>query len=426
MSSAATSNIALTTADGVPLKTSLQRTMRKRKRNALLLVTPLFVFILMTFLLPIVDMLLRSVDNSITLEILPNAVPLLQDWDETSGMLPDEAFFKAFVEDAVVAAKAKMFNRLGKRLNYERSGISSLFRKTGRKLRRFDPKKLKTSYREHVLKIDKKWKDITIWQLIKRESSPYTASYYLAAVDARIDNQGKWQLKEEDQRIYLKLFLRTIFLSTLITLLTVMLGYPIAYLLATVKTRISNLLMIMVLLPFWTSLLVRTSAWIALLQREGVINDFLVAMGLIGNDGRLAMIHNQTGTIIAMTHILLPFMILPLFSVMKSISPNYVRAARSMGATPFTAFVRVYFPNTVPGIGAGAILVFILAIGYYITPALVGGINGTLISNFVAYHMSSSLNWGLAAALGVILLMIVLALYILYDKVVGIDNMKLG
>ncbi len=182
----------------------------------------------------------------------------------------------------------------------------------------------------------------------------------------------------------------------------------------------------MVLLPFWTSLLVRTSAWIALLQREGVINDFLVAIGLVGEDGRLAMIHNQTGTIIAMTHILLPFMILPLFSVMKTISPSYVRAARSMGATPFTAFVRVYFPNTVPGIGAGAILVFILAIGYYITPALVGGTDGTLISNFVAYHISKSLNWGLAAALGAILLSIVLVLYVLYDKIVGIDNMKLG
>ncbi len=157
-----------------------------------------------------------------------------------------------------------------------------------------------------------------------------------------------------------------------------------------------------------------------------MINDVLVAIGIIGEDGRLAMIHNQTGTIIAMTHILLPFMILPLFSVMKTIPPSYVRAARSMGATSFTAFRRVYFPNTVAGIGAGGILVFILSIGFYITPALVGGTQGTMISNFIAYHISTSLNWGLAAALGAILLAIVLALYILYDKIVGIDNMKLG
>ncbi len=426
MSQATTEQASLTTADGVPLKVSLQRTLRKRKRNALLLVAPLFIFILMTFLLPIFDMLMRSVDNEITVEVLPTAAPLLQKWDDSSGEFPNEAFFKAFVEDAKVAAEAKNFNRLGKRLNYERSGISSLFRKTERKLKRFDASKLKTTYKEHVLNIDKKWKDITIWQLLKRESGKYTSSYYLSAVDARKNADGEIEFKNEEQQIYLNLFIRTLFLSTLITLLTVIMGYPIAYLLATVKTRTSNLLMIMVLLPFWTSLLVRTSAWIALLQREGVINDFLVAIGLVGEDGRLAMIHNQTGTIIAMTHILLPFMILPLFSVMKTISPSYVRAARSMGATPFTAFVRVYFPNTVPGIGAGAILVFILAIGYYITPALVGGTDGTLISNFVAYHISKSLNWGLAAALGAILLSIVLVLYVLYDKIVGIDNMKLG
>jgi putative spermidine/putrescine transport system permease protein len=163
-----------------------------------------------------------------------------------------------------------------------------------------------------------------------------------------------------------------------------------------------------------------------LLQQQGVINDLLVATGLIGEDGRLPMIYNATGTVIAMTHILLPFMILPIYSVMKNIPPSYVRAARSLGATSFTAFWRVYFPNTIPGIGAGAILVFILAIGYYITPELVGGTSGTFISNRIAHHISASLNWGLAAALGTILLVIVLALYFLYDRIVGIDNMKLG
>ncbi len=162
--------------------------------------------------------------------------------------------------------------------------------------------------------------------------------------------------------------------------------------------------MILVLLPFWTSLLVRTSSWIVLLQQNGVINDVLVAIGLVSNDNRLQMMFNAIGTVIAMTHILLPFMILPLYSVMKTIPPSYVRAAKSLGATDWTAFWRVYFPQSVPGIGAGAILVFILAIGYYITPELVGGTSGIFISNRIAYHISSSLNWGLAAALGVILL----------------------
>jgi len=163
-----------------------------------------------------------------------------------------------------------------------------------------------------------------------------------------------------------------------------------------------------------------------LLQQNGVINDLLVYSGILDDQNRLQMMFNQTGTIVAMTHILLPFMILPLYSVMKTIPPSYVRAAKSLGATDWTAFWRVYFPNTVPGIGAGSILVFILAIGYYITPELVGGTSGVFISNRIAYHISSSLNWGLAAALGVILLVVVLGLYWCYDKIVGIDNVKLG
>jgi putative spermidine/putrescine transport system permease protein len=162
------------------------------------------------------------------------------------------------------------------------------------------------------------------------------------------------------------------------------------------------------------------------LQGQGVINNTLVGLGILGDDNRLSMMYNQTGTIIAMTHILLPFMILPLYSVMKTIPPSYARAARSLGATSWTTFRRIYVPQTVPGIGAGAILVFILAVGYYITPALVGGATGTLISNQIAFHMLSSLNWSLAAALAAMLLAAVLVLYWVYDRIVGIDNMKLG
>jgi len=184
--------------------------------------------------------------------------------------------------------------------------------------------------------------------------------------------------------------------------------------------------MILVLLPFWTSLLVRTSSWIVLLQGQGVVNNVLVALGIVDEGGRLSMMYNQTGTIVAMTHILLPFMILPLYSVMKTIPPAYARAARSLGATSWTTFRRIYLPLTVPGIGAGAMLVFILAVGYYITPALVGGASGQLISNQIAFHMQNTLNWSLAAALAALLLAAVLLLYWLYDRLVGIDNMKLG
>ena len=275
------------------------------------------------------------------------------------------------------------------------------------------------------LEIEEDWGDPVIWRTIKANSSRYTAGYFLNAVDLQNGPDGI-ETRPENQRIYVTLFGRTIFLSVSITFSCFLLGYPIAFLLANLKARTSNMLMILVLLPFWTSLLVRTSAWKVLLQQQGVINDTLVWLGLVADDNRLELINNHTGTIIAMTHILLPFMILPLYSVMKTIPVSYVRAAKSLGATNWTAFWRVYFPQSVPGIGAGAILVFILAIGYYITPALVGGTSGTFISNRIAYHISSSLNWGLGAALGAILLVLVLALYALYDKIVGIDNVKLG
>jgi len=215
-------------------------------------------------------------------------------------------------------------------------------------------------------------------------------------------------------------------MSLIITGMCILLGYPVAWLLANLSNRTSNLLLILVLLPFWTSLLVRTSAWKVMLQNQGVINDLLVWIGLITEGYRLEIINNQFGTIVAMTHILLPFMILPMYSVMKTIPPSYLRAAKSLGATNWTAFWRVYFPQSVPGIGAGSILVFILAIGYYITPEIVGGTDGIFISNRIAYHISSSLNWGLASALGAILLGVVLLLYWVYDKIVGIDNVKLG
>jgi putative spermidine/putrescine transport system permease protein len=413
----------ITTADGVPLKQALKKALWQRKKTALLLVAPLFLFVLITFLIPIFDMLIRSVDNSIVGQQIPDVVVEIQKWELDSTELPDEATFQALLKDFKIGAKAKTISRLGRRLNYEQSGMSGLFRKTARKIKKLDAPENAT---EAMIAIDKKWGKLDTWRLIKRESGKYTSSYYLSAIDAKKNNDGSFSMKSEDRQVYLNLFWRTLRLSFTITALTIILGYPIAYLLATLKTKISNMLIILVLLPFWTSLLVRTSSWIALLQKEGVINDILVGIGVIGDDGRLAMIHNETGTIVAMTHILLPFMILPLFSVMKTIPPSWVRAARSMGATPFTAFRRVYLPNTIAGIGAGGILVFILAIGYYITPALVGGTKGTLISNFIAYHVSTSLNWGLAAALGTILLLLVLALYILYDKVVGISNMKLG
>ncbi len=412
----------LTTQDGKPLKAALAKALRREKLRALALIAPLLIFVLLTFVAPIVDMLFRSVENGIVEDTLPKTVIALQEWDPTSGNVPDEVVFAALYDDLVVAVEEKTHTRLGSRLNYEETGVSSLFRKTGRGVKRMDEA---GPYKEQFIDLDKDWGNVETWQVLKRFSPRYTAGYFLNAFDAQQTANGI-ELKPEDERIYMFLFGRTLFLSIAITVSCLLLGYPIAFLLSALPLRSSNLLMILVLLPFWTSLLVRTSAWKVLLQQQGVINDFLVWTGIISDAGRLVMINNQTGTIIAMTHILLPFMILPLYSVMKTISPSYVRAAKSLGANDWTAFWRVYFPQTVPGIGAGAVLVFILSIGYYITPELVGGTSGIFISNRIAYHISSSLNWGLGAALGTLLLVAVLVIFVVYDKIVGIDNVKLG
>ncbi len=409
-------------ADGTPLKQSLARALRREKLRAFMLILPLLAFVVVAFVLPIGDMLFRSVDNTIVPSTMPQTTAALDGWDSTTGDLPDEAVFQALAADMTEAVANRENARLGSRLNYEMPGISSTLRGIGRDLNRMD---LDQPLRAQFIEADDAWGEHDTWTMLKAYSSDLTAGYFLAAIDMERTPQGI-ERRPERERIYITLFIRTLILSVTITATTLVLGYPVAWLLANLPMRSSNLLLILVLLPFWTSLLVRTSAWKVLLQQQGVINDVLIAIGLIDDAGRLVMINNATGTVIAMTHILLPFMILPLYSVMKTIPPTYLRAAKSLGATDWTAFWRVYFPQSVPGIGAGSILVFILAIGYYITPALVGGTSGIFISNRIAYHISTSLNWGLAAALGAILLVAVMALYWVYDRIVGIDNVKLG
>lgn len=420
----------LTTADGKPLKAALAQAQLRAKRRAFFLVLPLLAFVLVTFVAPIGQMLFRSVHNDAfsvhkdlgTRVKTPIMVNLGQWFDENPlGTEPDEAAYAALTADLAVLKTLKAPGQVGTRINYEVAGTRSLFTKSARKAEKLEP-----PFKAAILDLDEDWEDPKLWQAMRGASSPFTANFYLAALDRKRDAQGEVIRVEEERRVYLTLFKRTLLLSAIITATTLILGFPIAHLLAVLPLRYSNLLMIFVLLPFWTSLLVRTTSWIVLLQSQGVINDFMVATGIVDDDGRVQLIYNQIGTIVAMTHILLPFMVLPLYSVMRPINPSYVRAARSLGATSWTAFRRIYMPQTVPGIGAGSLLVFILAVGYYITPALVGGSSGQLISNLIAFHMQKSLNWSLAAAIAALLLGGVLLLYWLYDRLVGIDNLKLG
>jgi putative spermidine/putrescine transport system permease protein len=407
------------TTDGIPLKVSLRRAERKNKIRALFLVLPLALFITVTFVIPIISMLTRSVDDKQINTVIPKTFELYKQWDQKE--LPSEEMYATIFNEIMTAEKWQI-GKASTRMNYSKSGWKSLIKKSKRKFKKIE----EGPYKEQMIAIDKKWADMEYWKALGQMVDPITFGYYLNAVDLKYDSNKKIVRQPEKRRIYNYTWYKTIKISVLVTLFCLILGYPIAHLLATLPLKLSNLLMIFVLLPFWTSLLVRTVSWIVILMQNGIFNNILVWAGIVSDDNRIQLIYNETGTLIAMTQILLPFMVLPLYSVMKTIPPSYMRAALNLGAQPMHAFYRIYMPQTVPGISAGGLLVFVLAIGYFITPELVGGSDGQLIGHWIAYHLKSSLNWGLCSALGTILLVAMLVLYWVYNKIVGIENIKLG
>ena len=409
----------LTTADGRPLKSALAAAQSRARRRAFLLVLPLLLFVLLTFLVPIGYMLKRSVEH----DGFAASAPAMVEWFGANPGFdpanPPEAAYAALVQDLARMQDERTTGIAGTRINYSVPSTISMFKKGAR-----EAKDLVPPFKDALLALDPAWAKPALWRGMVSASNAYTAEFYKVAADMKLSDDG-WARGGDKERIYLYLFFKTFLVSGLITVICLLLAFPVSHLLATLPLAKSSLLMILVLLPFWTSLLVRTTSWIALLQEQGIVNDMLVGLGLIDDQGRLTMMYNMTGTIVAMTHVLLPFMVLPLYSVMKVIPPSYARAARSLGATSWTTFRRVYLPQTLPGIAAGSLLVFILAVGYYITPALVGGADGQLISNLISFHMSKS-NWSLAAAIAGMLLAAILVLYWIYDRLVGIDRLKLG
>ena len=530
------------TADGIPLRVSLRRSMRRSKLRALALVLPAFLFLVIVFILPIGNLLTRSVDDALINHQLPLTFSLIETWDRDQQSLPEEALFESVYLDLTTINKFLIANNTGAsvdvsnaawwlkippkgpykesivqinprwgeagawqplkqlvdnslvyrgtekekrnvkqraafdlcseltplrnascrtlfkaletwdgqsapdeslfaalykdlnsaqkilsgksstRMNYEEPGWKGIIRTSLRKFKTIEG----PPYRDALIKANKGWGEVRFWQSLVLMKDARTMGYYLNAFDRRYDVDKNIILRSEERRVYVMLWWRTLILSLIVTVGCLVLSYPVAHLLATLPLRYSNLLMICVLMPFWTSLLVRIVSWMVMLQQEGVINDALVWTRLISDENRLPMMYNFTGTVIVMIQILLPFMILPIYSVMKTIPPSYMRAAQNLGAAPSLAFIRVYMPLTLPGVGAGVILVFIVAIGYYITPELVGGKDGRLIGNMIAYHMQKSLNWGLGAAMGTVLLAAILVLYWVYDKIVGVDNLKMG
>jgi putative spermidine/putrescine transport system permease protein len=404
--------------DAVGLRRALRKSRRREQLRAAVLVLPLFLFLAACFVVPIAAMLSRGVIDADIARILPTVTVALKQWDGRD--LPPESAYAALIADIRAAREAGTLASAATRLNYDVPGFRTLLFGTARQL----PAEPTGTARDSLIRIDPKWGERETWAAMRRAGGPVTDFYLLGALDLRRDSDGTITGAPQEQRVFRDVLARTLWISAMVTLICLVLGYPVAYVIAAQPPGRAGLLLFLVLLPFWTSLLVRTVAWVVLLQKEGVLNSLFLSLGLVNEP--LKMIFNRFAVYVAMVHVLLPFMVLPLYSVMRSIPSSYVRAASSLGARPITAFWRVYVPQTLPGIGAGCLMVFIQALGYYITPALVGGADDQMISYFIAFYASRTVNWGMAAALSIMLLTATLALYAVYNRFVGVERMRLG
>ena len=401
------------TASGTDLARQLHTAERRKKLRAMALTLPLLAFLVVFFLVPLASLLVRAVENPEVADALPRTGQALSAWDRQSP--PPAAAYAAVLADLSAIQETSQVGVLARRLNSEVSGARSLVMGTYRALPPDSQSLSPEMAREALLAQDPRWDELPYWQAIAQNSSRWTPDYLLASVDMKRNAQGDIERVGEGEAAFSDILGRTFQISAVVTLVALLLGYPLAYWLATLSERKANLMLILVLLPFWTSVLVRIAAWIVLLQNNGLVNRFFMAIGL--TDAPIPLLFNRVGVVVALVHILLPFMILPLYSVMKSVPPNYLRAAISLGSPPLAAFFRVYLPQTYPGVAAGGLLVFITCIGYYVTPALLGGPADQMLSYYVAQYTNVEVNWGMACALGSVLLTCTLVLYALYRRV---------
>ncbi|WP_337183707.1 ABC transporter permease [Shinella sp.] len=400
------------------LGAALRRAERPNRLRAFALALPALLFLVVTFAAPIGLFLTTAVRNPEVRSVLPQTVAALDGWDGSAT--PGEEAFAALAADLARAKEDNTAASLGKRLNYESAGMRSRIMSVVRHLGNLKDGALAPQFTA----LDPVWASPDLWAIIKRNGSAVTPYYLLTSVDLAQDASGGIERVEASQAVFLDILGRTLWIAALVTAATLVLGFPTAYVISLAPSRIAGFLLLLVLLPLWTSLLVRTTAWVVLLQTDGVINQILLALGLTTE--KLQLMLTRFGTVTAMTHIQLPFTILPILSVMKSIPEGQMRAARSLGAPPFFAFWRVYAPQTLPGVAAGCLMTFILSLGYYITPALVGGPRDQMMSNFIATYINRDLNWGMAAALACLLLVMTLSIYLLFLRLVGAERIKLG
>ncbi|MEW6464013.1 MAG: ABC transporter permease [Pseudomonadota bacterium] len=411
------SSTAAAPAEAVALVAAHQRSSRRKQVFSVLLVLPLLAYTAVFFALPIGMMLYRAVSNPEVIQAFPRTLAALEEQKSvTPHAVPAEGVFIALEQDFLQAPSIAVIGEAARRLNYESSGYRALVMKTARHYKR-GPSSAASSAQARLAAIDPRWISAKFWSDFQRASPAYTPYYLLAAVDLKQTAEGV-ALADENQRVYVSLILKTLKIALVVSLLCLVLGFPFAALMVSAPRPMQILLLLAVMLPFWTSLLARTTSWIVVLQQKGIVNTLLLHAGLI--DQPIAMIFNLPGVYIVMVHILLPFSVLPLYSVMKSIPPHFMRASASLGAHPLRGFIHVYLPMTLTGIGSGTLLTFIVAAGYYVTPTLVGSAREQMLGYFIAFYTNTTVNWGMASALGLVLILCVMVIYLLAARLVGI------
>lgn len=374
------------------------------RMRALLLILPLLAFLGLFFLWPLATVFSQAISDPAVSQVLPRTAEAIANWDGEG--VPNDEVQAALRADIVANDDEMAMGDVTRRLNSSKSGFRSLMPKTVNAVRE-NPDVV-------LVEVDPRWGETAYWQAIKDNASPYTDAFLLATVDRQRDSAGNIERMPAGTSANITIILRTLWTSGLVTFWCLLIGLPYAMVAASVTGWQRGLLLAAVLLPLWTSLLVRTAAWMIILQENGVINQTLMGMGVISSP--LAMIYNRFGVVLAMTHVLLPFMVLPIYSVLLTVPRNLMPAAASLGAHPLRAFLRVLLPLSLRGVLSGALLVFMSAIGYYITPALVGGAADQMIASVIAFYATESANWSMAAALGLVLLAMTLVLYAVYNR----------
>ena len=372
--------------------------------RALILIAPLLLFLGLFFAWPLFTVLTQAVSDPAVSQVLPRTSAEIGDWDGEGVPAPEiQAAFRA---DIVAGTNEMAMGDVTRRLNSSKSGFRSLMGKTI------------TAVRENpdidLAEVDKRWADGAYWKAIQSNASPYTDAFLLASLDLERDGAGAIARMPEGTSANATILIRTLWTSALVTICCLVIGLPFAMIAATVQGWKRAVLLGAVLLPLWTSLLVRTAAWMIILQDNGIINQTLMGLGITSEP--LVMIYNRFGVVLAMTHVLLPFMVLPIYSVLLTVPGNLMSAAASLGAHPVRAFLRILLPLSLRGVISGVLLVFMSSIGYYITPALLGGASDQMVSSVIAFYATGSANWSMAAALGLILLVLTLILYAIYNR----------